>query len=211
MTPVAAPKDLIVLAADSSIEAAMTALLGRYQALGIAMISHAVILQPNYDSGVLRSGAATLQAQRRNYLHALTICDRHGCGKESAPREHLESRIEKQLAVHWEDRATAIVIDPELENWFWTDSAHVAETVGWKKGMGDLRQWLGREGFLTPGKTKPTDPKAALQKALRLTRKPKSSSLYGSLASKASFKHCTDPAFLKFKATLQSWFPVESP
>ncbi len=207
MMPAETPKDLIVLTADLSMQAAVTVILSRHQSLGIRGISHLVIRHPNHDPGVLQSGAITLQAQRRNYRHALTICDRHGCGRETASREELESQIEVQLAVHWEDRAAAIVIDPELENWFWADSRHVADTIGWKMGKDDLRQWLIAEGFLPQGRTKPTDPKAAIEKALRLTRTQWSSSLHGSLASKASFQGCGDPAFLKLKATLQRWFP----
>jgi hypothetical protein len=148
-----------------------------------------------------------LHAQRKNYRYALAVCGRHGCGKEATPREDLEKLIETRLANDWLDRTAAIVIDPELENWFWTNSTHVAEQIGWAGGMEDLRVWLLKERFVADSGSKPNNPKAALEKALRLTKKPRSSALYQAIASRVSFRECVDPAFLKLKATLQGWFP----
>jgi hypothetical protein len=187
---------------------AVEEVLKRHHSLGIHEISYKVVQQPTHDSGVLQSGHKLLESQNKNYRHALEICDRHGCGKEALPREELETLIENQLSNHWADRAAAIVIDPELENWVWTDSPHVAQVIGWPGGMPALRTWLQNEGLLIRGCAKPTDPKAAFQKALRWTRKPSSSSLFQTIASKVSLQACTDPAFLKLRATLQRWFPA---
>jgi len=203
-------KDLIVLAADLSMQVALKQILKRHQSLGIREISCDVEHHPLCDPGVFQGAHNFLQGQRRNYHRALAICDRHGCGKEALPREQLESIIEGRLSSGWDDRAAAIVIDPELENWLWTDSPHVAQGVGWTDAM-PLRTWLRNEVLLAEGRVKPTDPKAALERVLRRTRKPKSSSIFESLASKVSFRSCTDPAFLKLIATLQSWFPPAGP
>lgn len=130
MTPAELPKNLIVLTADLSMQVALKQILRRHQALGICGISHDVIPHPERDPGVLQGAHNLLRAQRRNYHHALAICDRQGCGKEALSREKLETIIEGNLSIDWDDRAAAIVIDPELENWLWTDSPHVAEAVG---------------------------------------------------------------------------------
>lgn len=206
--PTAAPKDLIVLAADGSMKLALEEVLRRYHSLGIREISYEIIQHLNHDPGVLQSGYLLLQAQSRNYLHALAVCDRHGCGREDLPREQLEAMIEDSLSKHWVDRAAAVVIDPELENWLWTDSPHVAKEIGWPDGMAALREWLLNEGFLAQGRSKPNAPKAALEKALRLTAKRRSSALYQTLASKVSLRQCIDPAFLKLSETLRGWFPA---
>jgi hypothetical protein len=211
MMPPETPDDLIVLAADGSMKIVFEEVLKRHLSLGIRKISYRVILQPDHDPGVLQSGHRLLQAQSNNYRHGLTVCDLHGCGKEFRPREELEDSIEKHLSHHWNDRAAAIVIDPELEVWVWTDSPHVAEVIGWPGGMPALQDWLRNEGFLLVGQAKPSDPKAALQKAQRLRRKRQSSSLFRTLASKVSLQNCIDPAFLKLKATLQRWFPAGTP
>ncbi|HYW44267.1 MAG TPA: hypothetical protein VE959_15505 [Bryobacteraceae bacterium] len=206
MTLTATLQDLIVLAADGSMQGALEEVLKRYHSLGIREISYKVIQQPNFDPGVLHSGHSLLQSQNKNYLHAVAVCDRHGCGKEALPREELETLIEKSLSNHWADRAAAIVIDPELENWLWADSPHVAKEIGWPGGKIELREWLRNEGFLTPGQSKPSDPKAALEKALRLTKRRQSSALYRTLASKVTLQQCADPAFLKLTETLRRWF-----
>jgi hypothetical protein len=62
------------------------------------------------------------------------------------------------------------------------------------------------EGYTQQGEVKPKRPKEALEQALRLARKSRSSSIFRQLAQRVSVKRCTDPAFLKFKATLQRWF-----
>ena len=208
MTPTEAPQDLIVLAADLSMQLALEEVLKRYQSLGIRKISYKVIQHPAHDSGVLQHGHELLQAQNRRYRQALAICDRHGCGNERLSREQLEALIENRMFKHWGNRAAAIVIDPELENWLWTDSPHVATEIGWRSGMHGLREWLRNEGLLTESRSKPSDPKAALEKVLRFTRRQRSSALYQTLASKVSLEKCVDPAFLKLRATLRYWFPV---
>jgi len=146
------------------------------------------------DPRVLNDAHNFLQAQSKRYWHALTVCDRHGCGKEALPREELELLIENKLSMHWADRAVAIVIDPELEAWAWTDSPHVAAAIGWRGEM-SVREWLQKEGLLAEDRVKPTDPKAALDKALRLNGRRRSSSLFQALASKVSLHNCIDPAF----------------
>jgi len=200
-------KDLIVLAADPSMQVALKQILMRHQSLGIRETSYYVVSHPDRDPGVFQGAHLFLRAQRRNYHHALAVCDRLGCGKEALPREQLETIIEGKLSNDWDDRAAAIVIDPELENWLWTDSPHVAQAIGWTSGMPDLRAWLQKEGLLVEGQAKPADPKAALERAWRRTKERRSSSLYESLASKVSLRSCTDPAFRKLTKTLQDWFP----
>lgn len=65
--------------------------------------------------------------------------------------------------------------------------------------VADKNQW-------PPGQAKPTDPKVALEMALREARKPRSSAIYLDLAQKVSLRGQSEPAFLLFMQTLQSWF-----
>lgn len=208
MTLAAGQKDLIVLAADPSMKVAIEDVLRRHHALGIRAVSADVISHPLRDPGVLRDGHNFLRAQRGNYGYALAVCDRHGCGNEALSRERLESSIEQGLFVQWADRAAAIVIDPELETWVWTDSPHVAHAVGWSGDMSSLRAWLRTGGLLAEGSVKPADPKAALEALLRFTKRRKSSALFEALAREVSLQGCICPAFRKMTATLQCWFPA---
>jgi hypothetical protein len=91
MTPGDKPKDLIVLAADLSMRVAVEAVLKRHHPLRIREISYDVFAHPKNDPGVFREAHSFLQAQTRNYQHAVAACDRDGCGKEALPREQLEA------------------------------------------------------------------------------------------------------------------------
>ncbi len=71
-----------------------------------------------------------------------------------------------------------------------------------------LRQWLIDNRFLKPEQSKPDRPKEAMEKILRMQRKPRSSAIYLELAQKVGLKHCQDCAFRKLKETLSSWFPA---
>jgi hypothetical protein len=108
----------------------------------------------------------------------------------------------------WGQRTSAIVIDPELEIWVWSDSPHVDEVLGWSGRQPDLRTWLTQRGSITDRNGKPNLPKEATEAALKEVRKPRSSSIYQQLAEKVSLGRCVDPAFIKLKNTLQSWFPL---
>lgn len=202
------PSDLIVLVADRNMAATVTAILSRAESLGIRPIRFDVDVHPQKDPGVLRQSQEYLRASVGMYDHALIVFDREGCGKEQKTREELEETVEAALALTgWAtDSAVAIVIDPELENWFWSSSPHVEKAVGWTDRDEALRQWLVSRELLQEGEAKPGRPKEAVEAALREMRKPRSSAIYKALAEQVSLRLCEDPAFLKFKQTLQSWF-----
>ena len=122
----------------------------------------------------------------------------------------LEKPVETRLAQNgWRGRSAAIVIDPELEVWFWSDSPHVETALGWVEGRVRLEKWLVEQGYLVQGQQKPHRPKDAVLNAWRLSKTQRSSSNYGDLAKKVDFQHCTDPAFLKLRTVLKQWFPPE--
>lgn len=141
---------------------------------------------------------------------ALVLLDREGSGKETLSREEMEADIEHRLAISgWGDRAVAVVFDPELEIWVWSDSPQVDEVLGWGARTPNLRTWLVEKVWLQPGEIKPARPKEALEDVLRQVRRARSSAIYLELAQKVSFQKCTDPAFLKLKHYLQDWLPKE--
>jgi hypothetical protein len=69
-----------------------------------------------------------------------------------------------------------------------------------------LRGWLTQKGWLPEGAAKPAQPKTAVEEALRLARRPRSSSMYHELARRISTDRCVDAAFLKLRQTLVGWF-----
>lgn len=122
-------------------------------------------------------------------------------------RAVLEQEVERRLSSSgWEDRAAAVVIDPELEIWVWNDSPHVEAVLGWDTGTSSLRDWLRQKGWLAEGTSKPTQPKRAVEEALRISRKPRSSAIYQQLAQRVSIDRCVDPSFVRLRQILTRWF-----
>lgn len=202
------PHELVVLVADKNMEFAIKGIIGRAQAMGIREPMPIVHVHPEKDPGCLKRGHEFLSLFQNQYAHALILFDLEGCGQEMSTRETLEAEIETRLSQSgWGGRAAAVVIDPELEMWVWSDSPHVDAVLGWQRKSPDLRSWLKSRDFLHEGQTKPKRPKEAMELALRTVRKPRSSSLYVQLARQVSLERCVDPAFIKLKTTLQTWFP----
>lgn len=200
-------QDLVVLVADKDMEQSVTGICLRSAALGVRPFTHQVLVHPARDPGCLRNGVDFLRPFQRQFAHALILFDRIGCGREEQSRNALEAGVEQALSVSgWEERGAAIVLDPELEVWVWSDSPHVAEVLGWYGYQPDLRQWLQDQHLLIAGEIKPNQPKKAMEDALRIVRQPRSSALYRRLAQQVSLSRCADDSFLKFKATLQNWF-----
>lgn len=206
MTP--GPRDLVALIADKNIEGALRGLLSRPQALGLREISCDLYVHPERDPGCRLRAHHFLKPFAHRYAHALVVFDREGSGRDEAERTALERQVEGLLSSSgWDDRAAAVVIDPELEVWVWNDSPHVERALDWSGGI-SLREWLMQKGWLREGATKPAQPKTAVEEALRLAHRPRSSSMYHELARRVSTDRCVDPAFLKLRQTLAGWFSV---
>lgn len=207
MTEHSFAQDVIVLVADKDMEQTVTGVCLRPPALGVRGFTWQVLVHPGRDPGCLLEGVDFLRAFQRQFAHALILFDRIGCGRESLSRIELETEIELALAQSgWGERGAAVVIDPELEAWVWSDSPHVERILGWQDRQPPLRQWLVERAWLPTGATKPAQPKEAMEQALRTVRLPRSSALYRQLAKQVSLARCTDASFLKFKTTLQGWF-----
>ncbi|BBO89387.1 methylation-associated defense system protein MAD4 [Desulfosarcina ovata] len=200
--------DLAVLTADKNMKFALEGLLSRPQALAVRPISAVFYIHPESDPGCLLHADAFLRPFARRFAHAIVMFDREGCGQEEKPRDELEKQVTTILSQSgWAERAAVIVIDPELENWVFSDSPEVDAALGWKENNPPLRKWLENKNYLLADQIKPARPKEAMEEALRYIRMPRSSSIYGRIARKVSVGRCTDDAFQKLKAKLHEWFP----
>ena len=202
--------DLVCLVADRDMEATVTAVLLRYQSLGIRRLNFRVIRHPEHDPGCYYGAAVLLDGFRGSADHALVIFDwafDRGQGTQSETAEALEKDVDSRLADRYgAGWARSVVIFPELEAWVFSTSPHVGKVIGWQGTTSDLRDTLVEVGLWTSGQTKPSDPKKAFEWALRRVRSPRSSSLYRKLAEKVSLNQCEDRAFNRFVATLREWF-----
>jgi hypothetical protein len=207
MTDARLSNDLVVLTACKNAQFTIQGLLTRFKSLGIRELSPDYFIHPGKDPGVWHNAHNFLRSFSKTHDHALVMMDREGSGQEDLEREEMETQLEQQLGVSgWDDRAAAVVIEPELDIWVWSDSPHVDHELGWANRQPDLRTWLREQTFLAEGEVKPVRPKEALEAALRQVRKPRSSAIYKSIATKVSLVRCIDPAFGRLKTVLQEWF-----
>lgn len=203
--------DLLCLVADKNMEAAIRELLSRPESLGIRAIECRLETHPRRDPGCFREGAEFLRGRHSEAERAMVVLDHAWAGVPADSGHELEALLEGQLAQTGDEGwAKAIVIEPELEAWVFSGSVHVSEALGWTDRSPTLREALASQSLWPEDHHKPTDPKAAMEWALRQVRMPRSSSIYGELASRVSTTNCTDRAFVRFRRILRDWFPASS-
>lgn len=202
-------KDLVVLVPDKNMASAVTGILSRRESLTIRSVSAEIVVHPERDPGCRLKSQQLLAVFRNMCAYAIVMFDKKGCGAEQSSRESLETEVEAGLRrAGWRERSAAVVIDPELEAWVWSDSPHVDACLGWAGRTPGLRDSLQHMGLLGEGQMKPQSPKEAMEKALRLVRKPRSSSIYQALAERVSLDRCRDPSFARFREILGGWFGI---
>lgn len=208
----AEPRHLIVLAADKHIASVLETLLSRRPSdMGIHAMSFDVRRHPESDPGCRTRSAEFLRPLINGYRHALVVFDHRGCGEEKRTPAEIRGEVEDELGRNgWRERSRAIVIKPELESWIWSRSGRVAHVLGWGRSFEPLREWLQAEGFWPAPQPKPSDPKRAVEQALRHKGKVLSSALFRELAASVRLDGCQDPAFNDLRKTLQAWFPREA-
>lgn len=200
--------DLAVVVADVQAEHALDALLSRPRDLHLGAFTFSITVHPERDPGCRLTSQELLRPMIRSRDRCLVIYDRHGCGREDSAVSVLEDGTRDLLRRNgWAGRSEVVVIDPELEIWVWVDSPVVDACVGWRRELLGIRRWLRQSGHWPAGAAKPPDPKGALETALREVQRPRSSSLFRQLGASAPLAECADPAFNRFTAILQAWFP----
>lgn len=200
-------KDLVVLVADKNMEFLIRGLFPRVPVIEqIQDFSYESLVHPYRDPGIYNDADDFLRPFTDKYSYAIIILDHAGCGREEKTREEIEGDIEDKLTqAGWQDRACAIVVEPELENWVWVSEVRIAAAISWENTTG-IYDWLHENNWKEPEAPKPTHPKEAFEAALRACRTPRSSAIYREISSQASYQQCQDPAFLKMMNQLREWF-----
>ncbi len=202
-------KDLLLLVPDRNMEAVFRELLARNHSLGIRPIGFDVHVHPQRDPGCYNEGAEWLRAQQHAYEYLLVCLDfaweGHAQGTAADLRASLRDRLER---CGLGSRSDALVIVPELEQWLFVDSPHVANGLGYDS-FRDIRQCLQDAGLWPAAASKPEDPKRATEFLLQRKEIPRSSSIYRRIARKVSLTGCRDPAFDRLRQRLRGWFPPE--
>jgi hypothetical protein len=205
--------DLVVLVPGKDERETLDGLLSRHSALGIRPLDYRILdPHPRRDPGCFHEAPQDLQPFLLKAQHALVMFDREGSGQEQRSAGEIARDVEGRLrGAGWDDRARALVLDPELEIWVWSDSPHVEKVLGWGDRSPGLREWLREAGLLNTQQIKPDRPKECFDAAIRQARVQRSSALFRRLAEQVSLSRCQDPCFTALRAILTEWFPAPTP
>jgi hypothetical protein len=198
--------DLAVLVADKDIEQALRGLLSRRcHSLGIHEPATKIFQHPDRDPGCYHRPGEVLQPHLGGC--GLVVLDAAWKGRPAGPGSSLEEAVwQKLVTLGWEARrVAAVVIEPELEAWVWSDSPQVADVLGWND-MTALGGWLHNQGLWPQGEPKPPDPKESLRRALREADRPCTPRVFRELAERVSVNRCRDPSFQRLRDQLVAWF-----
>lgn len=97
------------------------------------------------------------------------------------------------------------MIEPEPDVWMW-GSDNALRLVLRPRFEQSIREWLRERGFELTADRKPVRPKEAMEYLMREIRRSRSSSAYQEIAARISLNGCSDPAFLRLRHTLRTWF-----
>lgn len=203
--------DLLCLVADKNMEAAVEGILRRPLALRTRAFGYEIVRHPRHDPGCFHSAQELLDGYRVKAAHAVVLLDRAWDGAPPESASQMEVSLEGSWKPEIRGWARAVVIDPELEAWVFSDSPHVAQILNWPADTANLRASLVAAQLWADNAAKPADPKAAVDWTLRRTRLPRSSAIYRNLASRVSFERCDDRSFLRFMDILRGWFTPAAP
>jgi hypothetical protein len=212
-------RDVVFLVADGNMRTMVGTFLSRKDfphKLGCAPFAFDArrdfVPAPHHDSEIPLRAGALLQPWRGEYRRAIVVMDH--AYDNAPPADEIRARVTKQLQDDWAQSAV-IVIEPELENWFWSGHHEVIKkALVWRPRKGDdrtPRQVLEEAGLWLPGQDKPEDPKGAVEHLHRMKYiGDMSSGIFKRFAQHVpSVRRCTDASFQQLMATLAEWFPAE--
>ena len=206
-------RELIILAADGTMAAVLRAFFERqfHHSLACAPFdfnpSSDIFHDPlNTDGGVHRRCHEILRPYLNTHRRALVVLDQQ-FGAER-PAEEVRNEIEQRLHSNgWAARATAVVIDPELEVLLWQDNSNVERAL--RHSGPSLRQLLAQDGRWPHDAVKPPTPKELIRTIISANRAGPPMVVYSQIARAVSVVGCVDPAFLRIRDALRAWFPTD--
>jgi hypothetical protein len=184
-------------------------LTSRQESLGIRNIHFEILVHPRRDPGCFLEAPVVLQPYQKRAEYSLVVLDHQGSGQENRSTDIVAKDLLDRLKKSgWKKKRTAVLIlQPELENWVWSDSREVDRAIGWQSHTPNLRRWLATNNLWPQGTIKPPKPKECLEAALREVRIKRSSAIYRQLAERVGLQRCQDQGFLQFRNLMRNWFP----
>ena len=164
------------------------------------------------DGGVHKHAARLLAPKLETHRHAVVCLDKKFPGAPAAGRIRRDITGNLRTAGWDPSRFEVIVIQPELERWLWLDHPACERAFGYPRADHgrSMRVMMREQGQWHEHDDKPHDCDAALVWAARWKqRKTAPATLFKAMLPTAPVQHCEDPAFVKLRDTLKSWFPSE--
>jgi len=209
-------EDLVILTPDSAYKEVLPIILARHQAIGIRPVKLAIVSDPYHDSS--DQAVELLRSYQSSHQKALVVRDIEGSGRERLGANALEASLSEQLIQSgWQnDRAAALVLEPELESWLRFGSQHMGSVLQERarKNRDKLAEWETKLGHICSehggldSLGKPIRPKEVFRDLLKAYNIPPSNAVLGKLAEKESLRNCRVPSFLRFCSLMQQWFPI---
>lgn len=182
------------------------------------------LLVAGTDPKVYHHAHALLRSYAGTHAYAVILLDMDW-GHHFAHSEIVEHITSNLVRSGWSrGRIEVVVIQPELEAWIWQDHPHVeqvffrnlreAERDRLRESLGAaapgatlLRGWLQAQKLWPAGHPKPSDPKAAVQRAAAEFRSGNALAIYQQICRRISVRGCQELGFLTLRSALQRWFP----
>ena len=209
-------RDLIILTADGTMNAVLSAFFGRQQwhmTLGCSEFDlwaqdDIVHVPGKTDGAVCKDAHNLLRPYLTTHQRAIVVLDQQFGGDR--PAAEVQDEILENLRRNgWDDRCEVVVIDPELEVWLWQDKPQIAQAVKFKDG--NLRAHLCAQKLWPEDQAKPPNPKEVIQDLIKRYRAGAPMAVYSKIARRVGVSGCTDASFKRFQKALQTWFPASAP
>ena len=206
--------DLIILTADGNMEALMKGLMSKIVKVETVNPFTMEIKSITGADPAMRNRVVEFARPLIGKFKKIVIMlDFEGSGANITPQA-LQTTISQQLAVNgWnKENHHVVVFEPECDAWLWVAEAQMRATFKSPRGKvmeEGFRSFLIKKSFELKD-TKPSRPKEAIEAICKELLISRTSSLYEKLAANASYKDCTDPAFLAFITQIRNWFAEDA-
>lgn len=204
-------RSMLCVVPDNSIKAAIEGICSRGASLQIDSPLLQFAVHPGHDAGCFREAHEIARGYLGTVDQCIVVFDLEGCGQEVLGATAIEESVESRMRANgWANNCRAIVIEPELEAWVWSQSPVVERELGWAIGsVPNLGSWLKEENWIAETQSKPSRPKEAFLAAIRKVKKAQSPAIFKRLAQGVSLEQCEDRSFLRLRETLKEWFSQE--
>lgn len=207
---------LIVLVADSNMEALITGLLSRMHLVERnpqinPILDYIPVVHPLRDAGVYNSPNDSVAPFANDPANKLLVVLDHEFGNPNIGAPDQVQEYVKRLCERngWEDRVHVVVCYPEIDSWVWVNRNWMNANLGFRQLNRNINEYLTANNFTLDNNSKPDRPKEAFEFLLEGIRRPRSSSIYRLVGEEAGYLNCTDPAFLSFRNKIIEWFAIQ--